>query len=48
MAVIAFWTRATTLAEAGVFNMNETMSGVVDNEDVVNVRAPTAVIVLDV
>ena len=40
--------RATTLAEAGVFNMNETMSGVVDNEDVVNVRAPAAVIVPDV
>ena len=43
--VIAVGTRATTLVEGGVFNVNVTGSGLAENGEVVDVRATEAVIV---
>ena len=46
--VIFSFTRLTTLVEAGVFNENDTVRGVVKNAEVVDVRGPEELIVPDV
>ena len=46
--VISSFTRLTTLVESGVFNENDTVRGVVENAEVIDVRATEAVIVPDV